>query len=164
MSEVISQAVTQLNAKMDGGFDGTAKFVVEGEGAIMIDENGAQAGDDLGHERQVRAGEDGEANEVDVLVDGGADDLLGREADALVDDLHAEVAGADGDLLGTVGVAVQAGLADEDADLATDLGLDGRDAGAPGTELVLQRPGRRHGGLADAGWSPVLAEDVAHGL
>lgn len=46
MSDVITEAVNQLNAKMDGGFDGTAKFVIEGEGAIMIDENGARAGDE----------------------------------------------------------------------------------------------------------------------
>ncbi len=46
MSEVIDEAVAALNAKMDGGFDGTAKFVVAGEGAIMIDEAGARAGDD----------------------------------------------------------------------------------------------------------------------
>ncbi len=46
MSDVISEAVTQLNAKMDGGFDGTAKFVIEGEGSIIIDQNGARAGDD----------------------------------------------------------------------------------------------------------------------
>ena len=46
MSDVISQAVTQLNAKMDGGFDGTAKFIVEDEGAIMIDQSGARAGDE----------------------------------------------------------------------------------------------------------------------
>ncbi|MEJ6397825.1 SCP2 sterol-binding domain-containing protein [Yoonia sp. 208BN28-4] len=46
MSDVITEAVTQLNAKMDGGFDGKAKFVVEGEGAIMIDEAGARAGDE----------------------------------------------------------------------------------------------------------------------
>ena len=46
MSDVINEAVTQLNAKMDGGFDGTAKFVVEDEGSIMIDENGARAGDE----------------------------------------------------------------------------------------------------------------------
>ena len=35
------------------------------------------------------------------------------EADAGVDDLHAGVAGGDGDLLGAVGVAVEAGLGDE---------------------------------------------------
>lgn len=46
MSEVITEAVAALNEKMDGGFDGTAKFVVEGEGAIMIDEAGARAGDE----------------------------------------------------------------------------------------------------------------------
>lgn len=47
MSDVVSQAVEALNTKMDGaGFDGSAKFVIEGEGAIMIDSNGAHAGDD----------------------------------------------------------------------------------------------------------------------
>lgn len=47
MSDVITQAVEALNAKMDGGgFDGTAKFDIEDEGAIIIDENGARAGDD----------------------------------------------------------------------------------------------------------------------
>ena len=44
------------------------------------------------------------------LVDGGAHDCAGVEADALVDDLHAAVAGSDGDLLGAVGVAVEPGL------------------------------------------------------
>lgn len=46
MSDVVAKAVEGLNAKMDGGFAGTAKFVIEGEGAIVIDENGARAGDD----------------------------------------------------------------------------------------------------------------------
>lgn len=46
MSDVITEAVTALNDKMDGGFDGTAKFVVKGEGAVMIDSDGARAGDD----------------------------------------------------------------------------------------------------------------------
>jgi len=46
MSDTITEAVNALNAKMDGGFDGTAKFDIEGEGAIIIDENGARAGDD----------------------------------------------------------------------------------------------------------------------
>ena len=41
-------------------------------------------------------------------------DLRRRQADALVDDVHARVACANGDLLGAVGVAVEAGLADED--------------------------------------------------
>jgi len=47
MSDVVNEAVTQLNAKLDGGFDGgTAKFVIEGEGAIIIDADGARASDD----------------------------------------------------------------------------------------------------------------------
>jgi len=47
MSDTIDQAVTALNAKMDGGFQaGTAKFVIEGEGAVMVDGDGARAGDE----------------------------------------------------------------------------------------------------------------------
>jgi putative sterol carrier protein len=42
MSEVIQNAVVALNERLDGGFDGTAKFVVEGEGDILIDEAGAR--------------------------------------------------------------------------------------------------------------------------
>lgn len=47
MSDVVTQAVAALNAKLDGaGFDGSAKFVIEDEGAIVIDSDGARAGDD----------------------------------------------------------------------------------------------------------------------
>ena len=46
MSDVIEAAVKALNEKMDGGFDGVAKFVIEDEGAIMVDGDGARAGDD----------------------------------------------------------------------------------------------------------------------
>lgn len=46
MSDVIEKAVEALNAKMDGGFDGVAKFAIEGEGSIIVDQNGARAGDD----------------------------------------------------------------------------------------------------------------------
>lgn len=47
MSDTINAAVAALNAKMDGnGFDGTAKFVIEDEGSVIIDENGAHAGDE----------------------------------------------------------------------------------------------------------------------
>ena len=46
MSEMIEQAVATLNDKLDAsGFEGTAKFVIEDEGAIMMDENGARAED-----------------------------------------------------------------------------------------------------------------------
>lgn len=47
MSDVMTAAVTALNEKLGGeGFDGTAKFVIEGDGAIVIDASGARAGDD----------------------------------------------------------------------------------------------------------------------
>jgi putative sterol carrier protein len=46
MSDVISAAVKALSAKMPDGFDGSAKFVIEGEGAIMLDETGVREGDD----------------------------------------------------------------------------------------------------------------------
>lgn len=46
MSDVITAAVEALNAKISGGLDGTAKFVFEGEGSIMVDSDGARAGDE----------------------------------------------------------------------------------------------------------------------
>lgn len=47
MSTVIEAAVAALNEKMgDSGFDGTAKFAIEGEGAVMVDGSGARAGDE----------------------------------------------------------------------------------------------------------------------
>jgi hypothetical protein len=47
MSDVIHAAVAALATKMSGGFSaGVAKFVIPGEGAIMIDHDGVRAGDD----------------------------------------------------------------------------------------------------------------------
>ena len=47
MSDVITHAVAALNEKLDGaGFDGVAKFVIEDEGSIVLDSDGARAGDD----------------------------------------------------------------------------------------------------------------------
>lgn len=46
MSDVIEKGVTALNAKLDDGFEGSAKFVIEGEGSIVLDAEGARAGDD----------------------------------------------------------------------------------------------------------------------
>ena len=46
MSAVIDTAVVQLSEKLQGGFDGLAKFVIEGEGAIMLDAGGARAADE----------------------------------------------------------------------------------------------------------------------
>jgi putative sterol carrier protein len=38
--------VAALSAKIEDGFDGSAKFVIEGEGAIMVDADGVRAGDE----------------------------------------------------------------------------------------------------------------------
>jgi putative sterol carrier protein len=47
MSEVIQQGVEALNEKLGGeGFDGLAKFVIEEEGEIVLDSEGARAADD----------------------------------------------------------------------------------------------------------------------
>jgi putative sterol carrier protein len=47
MSDVITAAVAALNEKLGGeGLEGSAKFVIEDEGAIVIDANGARAGED----------------------------------------------------------------------------------------------------------------------
>ncbi len=47
MSELLDQAVSALNEKLGGAdFSGTAKFVVDGEGSVLIDNDGARASDD----------------------------------------------------------------------------------------------------------------------
>ena len=46
MSDVISKAVEAMQAKMDGGFDGSVKFDIAGEGAIMVDSSGVRAGEE----------------------------------------------------------------------------------------------------------------------
>ncbi|WP_069300760.1 SCP2 sterol-binding domain-containing protein [Neptunicoccus sediminis] len=47
MSDVINQAVEALNAKLgDDGFDGSVKVEITGEGSLVVDSNGARAGDE----------------------------------------------------------------------------------------------------------------------
>ncbi len=47
MSDTITTAVAALNDKLAGrSIDGTAKFVIQGEGSVVIDDSGARAGDD----------------------------------------------------------------------------------------------------------------------
>lgn len=46
MSEMINSAVEALSAKLSGAFDGVAKFVIEGEGALVIEGDTVRAGDD----------------------------------------------------------------------------------------------------------------------
>ena len=47
MSDIVNEAISALNEKLAGAdFDGTAKFEIEGEGAVMIDSSGARAADE----------------------------------------------------------------------------------------------------------------------
>lgn len=46
MSNVIEGAVSVLTEKLGGNFDGSAKFVIEGEGAVVVDGDGARASDE----------------------------------------------------------------------------------------------------------------------
>ncbi len=47
MSDIINTAVAALTEKLGGdAFDGSAKFAIEGEGAIIIHAAGVRAGDD----------------------------------------------------------------------------------------------------------------------
>ena len=46
MSSVIEAALAALQEKVPDGFDGVAKFVLTGEGAIMIDQSGVRAADE----------------------------------------------------------------------------------------------------------------------
>lgn len=47
MSEIIDQAVSILNEKLQGAdIGGSAKFDIEGVGAIILDDTGARASDD----------------------------------------------------------------------------------------------------------------------
>jgi putative sterol carrier protein len=45
MSDLLNEAVSALSSKLGGQFDGVAKFVIEGEGAIMLDTDGVRAED-----------------------------------------------------------------------------------------------------------------------
>ena len=59
MSEMISAAVAALSEKIGSGFDGSAKFAIDGEGAILVDGAG------------VREAADGD--EADVTLSADAD-------------------------------------------------------------------------------------------
>ncbi|MEM6823994.1 MAG: SCP2 sterol-binding domain-containing protein [Pseudomonadota bacterium] len=76
MSEVISAAVLALSHKLSSGFDGTAKFVIEDEGSIIIDGGGVREGDDeadvtlTSDTDTFRAILDGELNPTNAFMSG----------------------------------------------------------------------------------------------
>lgn len=47
MSDIVTKAVEALTEKMgDAGFSASAKFVIAGEGSLIIDADGVRAGDE----------------------------------------------------------------------------------------------------------------------
>ncbi|MGY6706560.1 SCP2 sterol-binding domain-containing protein [Roseinatronobacter sp.] len=46
MSDILTHAIAALSEKLGSGFDGSAKFQIEGEGTIVVDESGVREGDD----------------------------------------------------------------------------------------------------------------------
>ncbi len=46
MSDVVTAAVAALREKLSGGLPGTAKFVIAGEGSLIVDGAGVRAGDE----------------------------------------------------------------------------------------------------------------------
>jgi putative sterol carrier protein len=61
MNAVVDKAVSALNVKLASGFGGSAKIVIKDEGSIMLDGQGARAGDEA----------------ADVTLTASADTFLG---------------------------------------------------------------------------------------
>jgi putative sterol carrier protein len=76
MSQVIEKAIETLNAKVGGGYDGSAKFVIEEEGTIMLDSAGAREGDEPADVIMTASAEtfqgmlDGEVNPTSAFMSG----------------------------------------------------------------------------------------------
>jgi len=94
-----------------------------GFGNNAADENGdvlhafvMEQSHELGAEGVVCSGENGEADHVNVFLDGGGGDHLRGLAEAGVDDFHAGIAEGAGDDFGAAVVAIEAGLGDQDSD------------------------------------------------
>lgn len=45
MSDILDHAITAMEAKIQGTFDGSAKFVIGEEGAIVLDQSGVRRSD-----------------------------------------------------------------------------------------------------------------------
>ena len=85
------------------------------------------------------AGQNGQADDVHVFLDGGLDDHLRCLAQAGVDDLHACVAQGTGDDLGAAVVAVQARLGHQDANLPAAMACPPFIAVAAGARIIHQQ-------------------------
>ena len=96
---------------------------------------------------------------MDALL-GPLDDLGRGQADAVIDDVHAGVGGPHRDLLGAVGMAVEARLADQEFQPPAELQRHPLDVGAHVVEVGRLLPGER---LTPVGarYSPKAARNAA---
>ena len=108
----------------------------------------------------VRAREDRQPDHVDALLGGRAGDLGRRQADALVDDVHAGVARPDRDLLGAIGVAVEAGLADQELQPPPEGVADPLDLVAQLRDRLARRPPAASPTPVGARYSPNTSRSV----
>ena len=119
----------------------------------MAEAGRAHERQNLVRHRQMRSRQDRQADAIDTVL-GALDDLLRGEPNAVVDHVHAGVGGAHRDLFGAVGMAVEAGFADEELQAVAELQRHALDLAAQGIEIgrLLARPG------ADAGRRAIFAE------
>ena len=110
--EQFADALTEQRIHVVTGDDATAREQPVSDAAL------AHESEDLREYRHVRTREHRERHHVDVLLDRGLDDLLGRLVESGVDHLHAAVAERGGHDLGATVVPIKPGLTHQHADLA----------------------------------------------
>src|SRR5262245_37267261 len=104
---------------------------------------------------EVRPRQHRQADHAGILLDRRRDDLLGREADAAVDDLEAGVPGGHRDHLRTVRMPVEPGLPDDDPWRPAVCGPPRRD---PGPHAIDPLPGEPEALPVDTRRRTVLTE------
>ena len=122
----------------------------------------------------MRAGQDRKPDHMDAFSAAAATIASGGEADAVINDVHAGIAGAHGDLLGAVGMAVEARLADQEFEPAAELlrypSTSARRSSRPSASLRMAVPtpvGARYSPKAPRSakpHSPVVTPALAHAI
>ena len=125
----------------------------------VVEAGALQARDHVLHQRNMRARQDRQSDHMRALFAHRFDDLGRRQPDAFVDHIHAGVARAHRDLLGAVGMPVEAGLADHECQPPAELARDAVDVGAQ----LVEADGLVARGAADAGGRAKLAEAFTQG-
>ena len=114
----------------------------------------------------MRAGQDTQTDQMHAFITHAGDDLLRRQTNTLIHDFHARVATPDSDLLGTVGVSVQARLSDQHLERPAKRGGTFLHSRPQFLKLLGSLPidRARSRSSADTGWCPEFSENIAQGL